>query len=146
MGATADHLKQTTADVVDSLEARDRNPHAVPPLEYLTRMVDGAIATIGADPEDSAGWFAEATTDPDTGEAWVDGNPRWLEEHPETRAYWCAKGECNRVFFPGVDDPEYSGLDTPEARALDTTVMCGQMELACEVFHIVRWIITGEED
>jgi len=147
MGASSDFIKLATENTAAALQGRD--PHAVPPLEYLTRMVDAAItqATTG-DPDDGSGWFAEMVNDPETGAPWVDGDPRWLEANPYCRQYWIDAGEeaGNRESFPEVDDEDYSGVDTPEARAFDTTTAVGQLELAAEVYDYVAWWLKEEDE
>jgi hypothetical protein len=131
MSAARDHLDNVARDVADALALRD--PAAVPPLDYLTRLVDHAIgpASLHVTP----GYFAEMHDDPATGAPWVDGSPEWMHDAPACRAYWTAAGEDagNRGMYPE------RGPDTPEARAFDTTTAVGQLELACAVFDLVRW-------
>ena len=147
MGFTTDHLNAVTYDVQCSLEIRD--PHACPPRRYLHRMVVEAISAIGANPDDCSGWFAEMVNDPATGAPWVDGNPEWMTGNPlerATRAYWEKAGEDNREFYPEVGSPEFGGVDTPGARAACRTTMCAQLELACEVFDLVRWNVNDPDE
>ena len=142
MSAARDHLDNVARDVADALALRD--PAAVPPLDYLTRLVDNAIGP--ASFHVTPGYFAEMHDDPATGAPWVDGSPEWMHDAPACRAYWTAAGEDagNREMYPDVDDEDYGGEDTPEARAFDTTTAVGQLELACAVFDLVRWNL-GQE-
>jgi hypothetical protein len=146
MGITSDHLSAVVSDVQASLAARDA--HAMPPVPYLRRMVDAAISTIGADPTEVSGWFAEMVEDPATGRAWVDGSRDWLTATPIdrlVRAYWERAGEDNREFFPERDTPEYVAADWPLYPEFCTTTACAQLELACEVFDLIKWTMADDD-